>query len=406
MMRRPRGGCYAGGGPAAATPLHHSISTVRRGARLWCRTAAESMESRSGKPPSVLVVMSDQQKATASHLYGSQFGRTPSMERLMQRGVLYEVACTPHPLCVPARCAFWCSQYAHTTGCRRNETLLPPGAPHAMRLWSERGFRLGLIGKNHCFQEPEDLALFDVLQELGHGGASGTDWGRPPEAIAAAARQRRDLKPRNPRFGCGTSDLPLEDQTTGLVTDQSIRFLEEHATEHPDQPFVLWTSYPDPHEPWVCPEQYAAMFRETVQLPPWKEGEFDAGSGAPERNRVLHRMLGIENDDEADVMELLACYYGMMRCVDDGLGRLLDALERLGLEEEVIVVYTSDHGDFVGEHMQQCKGGVFYDCLTRVPLIISWPGHPQQPAAGWRETTSICSTIDVRTDVCISGGAS
>ena len=85
-----------------------------------------------GRRPNVLVVMTDQQKATASHLYGSEFGFTPSMERLAQRGTIYDVACTPHPLCVPARCAFWCSQYAHTTGCRRNETLLPPGAPHAM----------------------------------------------------------------------------------------------------------------------------------------------------------------------------------------------------------------------------------------------------------------------------------
>ena len=346
------------------------------------------------RPPSVLVVMSDQQKATASHLYGSPFCDTPSMDRLAKRGVLYETACTPHPLCVPARCAFWCSQYAHTTGCRRNETLLPPGAPHAMRLWSEQGFRLGLIGKNHCFHEPDDLALFNVLQELGHGGASGSDWGRPPTAIEAAARERRELQGQNPRFSYGTTTAPLEDQTTGLVTDQSIKFLEQHAAEHSDQPFVLWTSYPDPHEPWVCPEQYAAMYRGKVALPPWRPGEFDADSGAPERNRVLHHMLGVEGDDSADVLELLACYYGMLRCVDDGLGRLLDTLERLGLEEDTIVVFTSDHGDFMGEHAQQCKGGVFYDCLTRVPLIISWPGHPDTPSVGVREP-SICSTIDV-----------
>ena len=67
---------------------------------------------------------------------------------------------------------------------------------------------------------------------------------------------------------------------------------------------------------------------------------------------MLHHMLGIEGDDSADVLELLACYYGMLRCVDDGLGRLLDTLERLGLEEDTIVVFTSDHGDFMGEHAQ------------------------------------------------------
>jgi arylsulfatase A-like enzyme len=243
-----------------------------------------------GRQPNVLVVMSDQQKAVASHLYGSEFGLTPSMERLAASGTIYDVACTPHPLCVPARCAFWSSQYAHTTGCRRNETLMPPGAPHAMKLWKEQGFRLGLIGKNHCFETAEDLAMFDTLLELGHGGASGAEWGRPAEAIAEASRVRRELVDQNPRFGFATTDAPLEDQTTGLVTNASIRFLEEHAADHSDEPFVLWTSYPDPHEPWVCPEKYAAMFRDKVRLPPSREGEFD--EHAPQRNRVLHAMLG------------------------------------------------------------------------------------------------------------------
>ena len=102
----------------------------------------------------------------------------------------------------------------------------------------------------------------------------------------------------------------------------------------------------------------------------------------------------IADIQEEDVLELLACYYGMMRCVDDGLGQLLDTLSRLGLDEDTIVVFTSDHGDFMGEHKQQCKGGVFYDCLTRVPLIVSWPGQPNRPAQGWRER-SLVSTIDV-----------
>jgi arylsulfatase A-like enzyme len=197
---------------------------------------------------------------------------------------------------------------------------------------------------------------------------------------------------QNPRFGCATTHAPLEDQTTGLVTNASIRFLEEHAARHKEAPFVLWASFPDPHEPWVCPEEYAAMFRGKVRLPPQRAAEFDAS--APQRNRVLHEMLGWEADDEDDVLELLACYYGMMRCVDDGFGRMLDALDRLGLREDTIVVFTSDHGDFMGEHGQQCKGGVFYDCLTRVPLIVAWPGQPDAPAKGWRER-SLVNTIDV-----------
>ena len=112
--------------------------------------------------PNVLVIMTDQQRATASHLYGNSFCETPSMARLADDGVLFENAFTPHPLCVPARVSLWTSQFPHAHGCRRNETLMPAGAPHAFRLWKEAGYTTGLIGKNHCFEQEEDLRLFDV----------------------------------------------------------------------------------------------------------------------------------------------------------------------------------------------------------------------------------------------------
>jgi arylsulfatase A-like enzyme len=258
-----------------------------------------------------------------------------------------------------------------------------------MRLWKEQGFRLGLIGKNHCFSTSEDLALFDTLLELGHGGANGADWGRPPESIREASRARRELVDQNPRFGCATTDAPLEDQTTGLVTNASIRFLEEHTDQHSEEPFVLWASYPDPHEPWVCPEQYAAMFRGKVSLPPSCEGEFD--QNAPQRNRVLHEMLGWSCDKEEDVLELLACYYGMMRCVDDGLGQLLDALSRLGLDEDTIVVFTSVRETSVAMSncdVVLCCGRCF--CLAKVLECIGLTscGQTRIMETSWANTSS------------------
>ena len=115
--------------------------------------------------PNVIVIMTDQQKATASHLYGSTFCETPSMARLADEGVLFEHAFTPHPLCVPARVSLWTGQYPHQHGARRNETWMPARAAraaHAFELWKAAGYTTGLIGKNHCFDRPEDLALFDV----------------------------------------------------------------------------------------------------------------------------------------------------------------------------------------------------------------------------------------------------
>jgi arylsulfatase A-like enzyme len=341
----------------------------------------------------VLVIMTDQQKATASHLYGNNFCHTPNMERLANEGTLYEHAITPHPLCMPARVSFWRSQFPHSTGGRRNQTPMPAGSDHAFRLWKEAGYRTGLIGKNHCFEDKEDLKLFDVWNAFTHGGRHegpstwGMDWWRPEAGRKKVAEAIRGVEPQNPRFSYGTTDLPLEDHSTGLVTGQTVRFLEEFGQD----PFALWVSFPDPHEPWVVPRQYAEMFPpDKIELPPWRDGEFSDGS-APERNRVLYDILGVAGDPIEDLYGVMAAYYGMVRFLDDGLGQILDALERLGLRDKTTVVFCSDHGDFMGEHRMTCKGGVFYDCLTRVPLIVSQPGRLPQG----RRDSSMVNLIDI-----------
>jgi arylsulfatase A-like enzyme len=341
--------------------------------------------------PNILVIMTDQQKATASHLYGNTFCETPSMERLAREGVLFENAFTPHPLCVPTRISLWISQFPHSHGGRRNQTLMPADALHVFKIWKEEGYRTGLVGKNHCFDLPEDIALFDMWCEMGRSNLSRDE--SPLEAgwlqrlnRVRVARRSVDMAPQSPRFSYGISHAPTEDHSTALIASQTVRFLEEYQNE----PFVLWTSFPDPHEPWIAPEKYASMFpQEKIQLPPWREGEFD--ERAPERNRVLYQMLGIADDPLEHIYGMMGIYYAMVRFVDDGLGQILDALETLNLRQKTIVVFCSDHGDFMGEHRMQCKGGVFYDCMTRVPLIVSWPG--QVPSD--KRDNSMVNLIDV-----------
>lgn len=341
--------------------------------------------------PNVLVIMVDQMKATASHLYGSPFCETSSLERLARSGVLYRHAFTPHPLCVPARVSMWTGRYPHAHGARRNETLMPPGEAHAFRLWHEAGYRTGLIGKNHCFDDPADVRLFDTWCEIGHQGlpddpdARESPWFRPRDAIHAAHRVRRDMPRQTPAVSYAVSDVPLDDTSTGLVTGQVERFLEAHREE----PFALWVSFPDPHTPYEVPRPYADTIPpETVELPPRPP----EGAGAlPERTRVLSRILNVRDASEHDLRRLVATYHAMVRFVDDGVGRILDALERLGLREDTIVVFCSDHGDFAGEHGMTRKGGAFYDCLVRVPLVLSWPGRLPQDVTD----ASMVNLVDV-----------
>ncbi|MCZ6634522.1 MAG: sulfatase-like hydrolase/transferase [bacterium] len=327
--------------------------------------------------PNVIVMVSDQMKATASHLYGSTFCETPAMERLAKDGVLFQHAVTPHPLCVPCRISLWTSQFPHSHGGRRNQTLMPAGATHAFQIWKAAGYHTGLIGKNHCFESQEDLDLFDTWCEIGHTGlragaqTKGMDWFRPIASIDEAHSVRRNMPTISPRFSYAVSDFPLEDYSSGLVAGQTVRFLEQHK----DEPFALWVSFPDPHTPFEAPKKYADMFgQNTVQLPPSREGEFE-GSEVPERNRVMWEMLGMEEDAMEDIYGVVGVYHAMVRFMDDEIGRILDALERLELKENTIVIFCADHGDLSGEHGMVAKGGLFYDCLTRVPLIVSWPGQ-------------------------------
>ncbi|MDP6055173.1 MAG: sulfatase-like hydrolase/transferase [Dehalococcoidia bacterium] len=366
--------------------------------------------------PNVLFIMADQMKASILRMYSPEIGiETPTLERLAEQGVRFEHAITPHPLCVPARTSVMTGRYPHSTGCRRNETLMPENEQHAFRIWKNNGFTTGLIGKNHCFIEWSDLELFDVRCEISHGGLpaqgifgdykgealgnTGMEWVVPEDDITTGHHGRKTLSERaqSRHFSYSISDGPEEHFGTSVIASQTEAFLAKYAegdfsdTGEPD-PFALWVSFPDPHEPYEVPRRYAEMFPpEDVVLPPQRTDEYTDGT-SPERNRVLARMMRQTDDPEEHRRGVVSVYQAMTRYVDAGIRRILDKLDELGLRKNTIVVFTADHGDFGGEHGMAVKGGVFYDALVQVPLIVSWPegGVPQGMV-----DDSMTSTIDI-----------
>ena len=247
---------------------------------------------------------------------------------------------------------------------------------------------------------------------------SGSD---PVEAINKAHEARSQLyeNAQSPTIAYAVTDYPLEDYGSNVITAQTESFLERHragdrfARDHSDdedRPFALWVSYPDPHEPREAPRQYVDMFPpDEVALPPTRRGEFDEVGGAdhlsdapyppsgivspaPEVNRVLYAMLGMDDDTEDEIRNLVSVHHAMTRLVDDGIGRILDKLEELGILEDTIIVFTADHGDFMAEHNMSVKGGVFYDCLTRVPLIVS---YPKGDVPSGETDESMANTLDI-----------
>jgi arylsulfatase A-like enzyme len=334
--------------------------------------------------PNVVIVMVDQQKATAIDLYGGPV-LTRHLRRLAEEGILYEHAFTPHPLCVPARVSMWTGRYPHSHGARTNEIPMPRGETHLAAILHEAGYTLGHFGKNHCFTPDDFDRYFSRVFQANHGDLYGEGitnvysgpptWPTRPDGILRpVARVRSE---------------PIEESATCRVTEEAIRFLEDEAAGGDDRPLALWVSIPDPHTPLQAPEPYASRYApDDVPLPPL---EADGWSSKPEKQQVYARLLGYDDLQESDVRLAASMYYGMIDFIDERMGTLIDALERLGLRDDTIVLFTADHGEYLGEHRLLGKSNAFYDCLTRIPFILTWPGT--LPAGERR--SELVSLVDV-----------
>jgi len=177
--------------------------------------------------------------------------------------------------------------------------------------------------------------------------------------------------------------LPEEAHYNHWISDRSIDFLNER--EDDDDPFFLWCSYPDPHNPYAAPEPWGSMYDpEDVELPARSESELDdlppfyrdVYEGDFFQLQGLYTEPGPEVQDEA-IKEIIAVTYGMVSYLDHEVGRVVDALERNGLREDTVVVFLSDHGEMMGDHWMIRKGPFQFEGLLRVPMIWSWPGEFQ-----------------------------
>jgi len=359
------------------------------------------------KRPNILFIMADQMKASILRIYSEIGIECPQIEKLAEEGIKFDNAITPSPLCVPARTSIMTGKYPHNTGCRRNETLLPEGEFHAFKVWKKAGYTTGLIGKNHCYVNQSDLDLFDVRLEISHQGLpkgdyvganvgnTGMDWIKDENIINEANKNRLEMSKTKKKICYSSSNNDESTFSTSLIANQSIKFLEKFAQgsfSRENDPFALWVSFPDPHEPYEAPKRYVEMFpKENVKLPPQRKGEFDDES-SPERNKILYEIMGHKDEPEDEIRAQISIYQAMCKFIDDEIKKIIDKLEELNLKDDTIIVFTSDHGDFMGEHGMFVKGGVFYDCLVKVPLIISW-NKGKFPVGEVEE--KVVSTIDI-----------
>jgi len=322
--------------------------------------------------PNIIMVVTDQERYDILGCNGSQVCQTPNLDGLAARGVRFDHAYTPTALCSPARASLLTGLFPHSHGVLNNvhddpaiATELDPSHPTWAKTLRETGYQLGYVGKWHLGRSlgPDHHHFHDDL-------AAGYD-----VEVAESDRLLDDV--HEATFAGSTMQIagvdprPIEKTDTHLDTDRAIDLLSSYAEL--DTPFLLRVDYEGPHHPYMPPEPFASLY-DSADIPPW-ESFIDDDPRKPAAQARLLRQRGVEGMTWEDWQPIVALYYGFMTFIDSEIGRLLTALDELGLAENTIVIHTSDHGDMTGSHGGQFnKGPIMYDELYRVPLIIAEPG--------------------------------
>jgi choline-sulfatase len=353
------------------------------------RTYAHARDPQ--RPPNVLLIMSDQHKRSCLGAAGDRVARTPHLDSFARTAVRFQQAYCSNPVCTPSRASLLTGLYTHHHESWNNATPLPPKHKTLAHHFGRAGYFTGLVGKMHFvdaqthgfdykldfndwyqFLGPKTKLYADELSRANSGSGLPEiddlwrDFGDPWKGV-------RELDERKGPVATGRiSKIPEQDHFESFVARESVRFLKRFRSE--DQPFFLICSFLKPHDPFMPAARFAHLFRpEEMQLPEtW--GKVDLSRVPAEVRRSIEKNAPtpeLRNPEEA--RKRIAYYYANLAQMDDCVGIVLHALRELGLEENTIVLYTSDHGEMLGEHGLWQKFE-FYEGSCGVPFLMRVPG--------------------------------
>ncbi|NOZ23568.1 MAG: sulfatase-like hydrolase/transferase [Planctomycetes bacterium] len=337
--------------------------------------------------PNVLLFFVDQQRFDTLGLNGHPTCKTPALDRMASEGVNFTRAYSCCGLCSPARSSVMTGLYPHSHGQLTNthdwqtRRFLDPKIPTFARMLSDAGYHTSYVGKVHL-SSPESPLQYGFRE-----------WHRPYHQYL----KERGLKPTanqwgavdqdgliGPRFGpdstcfrwpfAATCTGPVESHREYWRAEEGIRILEERAKDRKDNgtPFFLRIDFPGPHLPFIIPEPYASMY-DTGEIP--EPPEFaETFERKPYMHAQMPRLWQTEGTDWAFWQPIVAKYWGYVTFLDHLIGRVMDRLRDLGLEDNTAVFYTTDHGDTCGSRRMFDKGYCMYEELYHIPFIASWPG--------------------------------
>jgi arylsulfatase len=337
--------------------------------------------------PNILVLMSDQHRADAIGCASDGAVESPNMDRLAQEGIRFGRTYCQGPLCMPARASFLTGKYVREHGVFDNNRELEPDTPTFLHDLSEQGYHNVCFGKMHLYVQPGVTDVrqraetmqglgFDELHETGGKGASVrmrsefTEDLESRELFDPYRDHYRSMRGQ-PAWATIPFTLPLEVYPDLWMGNRAANWIDHYDR---DQPFFAWVGFPGPHSPWDTPLSYVERYSGTELIIP-QTGRPDPGDSEAYAKFMAPRLR--DSDSETLTAERIAAvrraYFGNVTAIDDAVGYVLSALERRGMLDNTLIVYTTDHGEMLGEHGLLAKR-VFYEPSVRVPLIIRPPG--------------------------------
>lgn len=333
------------------------------------------------RPPNILVIMSDEHNPTVLGSSGNSIIRTPHLDRLADQGITFTNHYTNSPLCVPCRLSFTAGKYVSRISAWSNSNWLPaadyPSIAHAM---NGAGYESFLVGKMH----------FDPTRRYGFTEIGGTLSNMHKKTGKGNRRDADDTSintnSRDSRF----AEFYTGNQSTILDRDREVTALGSQFLmnrKRSEKPFFMVAGYLAPHFPLIVPENYWKPYKDKIPMPHLPPGHVES---QPLNYQHLRKGFGVVETDPNLVKYGRELYYGLTQWLDDEIGQLLEALENSESADNTVVIYTTDHGENMGEHQLWWKN-CMYEHSARIPLIIRW----QQRWEGGQFRQQACSLVDV-----------
>lgn len=336
--------------------------------------------------PNIIILHTDQQRWDTIRAAGNPVMHTPNLDRLAERGALLESCFVQNPVCMPSRASMLSGRYPNATTVTGNGIEMPQDIRCLQHMLAGAGYFTGVIGKlhflNHSARDhrrahpPYGFDHLQICDEPGCYRDAYYEWvrQRDPSQLDAInvglppARAQWEqmmgwegtVKPPVARDGVTPRVFAGDPELTNacFVADQSVQFLRERGPG----PFLLFAGFYHPHSPLV-PPQWALDLYDLDEIPTPVRGEHDQPAAA------------LADMSERELREIRRHYYALVTDVDRGVGRILDALDELGMTGDTLVLFTSDHGDYAGDHGKIGKGMPGYEPIMHVPCLLSWPGR-------------------------------